>query len=84
MNTWKILNVCVSDSRYFFFKAKCCHSFRKSDSPHNLQIALCILSEEVVSASSSCVSGKVGFCNYVLALTFKMLKYTLFSATTST
>ncbi|RMX61549.1 hypothetical protein pdam_00013725, partial [Pocillopora damicornis] len=30
---------CVSDSRYFFFKGKCCHSFRKSDPPHNLKIA---------------------------------------------
>ena len=74
---------CVSDSRYFFFKAKCCHSFRKSDPPHNLQIALCILSGEVVSASCSCVAGKVGFCNHVLALMFKMCKYTLFSATST-
>ena len=30
---------CASDSRYFFFKGKCCHSFRKSDPPHNLKIA---------------------------------------------
>ena len=73
----------ASDSRYFFFKAKCCHSFRKSDPPHNLQIALCILSGEVASASCSCVAGKVGFCNHVLALMFKMCKYTLFSATTT-
>ena len=74
---------CVSDSRHFFFKGKCCHSFRKSDPPHNLQIALCILSGEVVSASCSCVAGKVGFCNHVLALMFKMCKYTLFSSTTT-
>ena len=74
---------CVSDSRYFFFKTECYHSFRKSDPPHNLQIALCILSGEVVSASCSCVVGKVGFCNHVLALMFKMCKYTLFSATTT-
>ena len=75
---------CVSDSRYFFFKAKRCHSFRKSDPPHNLQIALCILSEEVVSASCPCVAEKVGFCDYVLVLTFKMFKYTLFFAATTT
>lgn len=74
---------CASDSRYFFVKAKCCHSFRKSDPPHNLQIALCILSGEVASAPCSCVAGKVGFCNHVLALMFKMCKYTLFSATTT-
>ena len=47
------------------------------------QIALCILSGEVASAPCSCVAGKVGFCNHVLALMFKMCKYTLFSATTT-
>ena len=57
---------CASNSRYFVFKGKCCHSFRKSDPPQNLKIALCILSGEVVSASCSCVAGKVGFCNHVL------------------
>ncbi|CAH3108012.1 unnamed protein product [Pocillopora meandrina] len=74
---------CASDSRYFFFKGKCCHSFRKSDPPHNLKIALCILSGEVVSASCSFVAGKVGFCNHVLAMMFKMCMFTLFSSTTS-
>ena len=49
---------CASDSKYFFFKGKCCHSFRKNDPPHNLKIALCILSGEVESASCSCVAGK--------------------------
>ena len=38
---------CASHSKYFFFKGKCCHSFRKNDPPHNLKIALCILSGEV-------------------------------------
>ncbi|XP_073237731.1 uncharacterized protein [Porites lutea] len=70
---------CASDSKYFFFKGKCCHSFRKNDPPHNLKIALCILSGEVESASCSCVAGKSGFCNHVLALMFKMCKFTLFS-----
>ena len=28
---------CASDSKYFFFKGKCCHSFRKNDPPHNLK-----------------------------------------------
>ena len=74
---------CVSDSKYFFFKGKCCHSFRKNDPPHDLKIALCILSGEVVSASCSCVAGKVGFCNHVLALMFKMCKFTLFSCSST-
>ena len=43
----------------------------------------CILSGEVVSASCSCVAGKVGFCNHILAMMFKMCKFTLFSSTTS-
>ena len=70
---------CASDSKYFFFKGKCCHSFRKNDPSHNLKIALCILSGEVESALCSCVAGKRGFCNHVLALMFKMCKLTLFS-----
>jgi len=41
------------------------------------------LSGEVVSASCSRVAGKVGFCNHVWALMFKMCKYTLFSSTTT-
>ena len=70
---------CTSDSKYFF-KGKCCHSFRKNDPPHNLKIALCILSGEVESASCSCVAVKCGFCNHVLALMFKLCKFTLFSS----
>ena len=74
---------CTRDSKYFFFKGKCCHSFRKSDPPHDLKIALCILSGEVESASCSCVAGNVGFCNHVLALMFKLCKFTLFSCTST-
>ena len=40
----------TSDQRYFFFQAKCCHSFRKNDPPHTLKIALCIVSGGVASA----------------------------------
>ena len=36
-----------------------------------------------MSASCSRVAGKVGFCNHVWALMFKMCKYTLFSSTTT-
>ena len=70
---------CASDKRYFFFKSKCCDSFRKNDSPHTLKIALCIVSGEVKSAWCSCIAGKVGFCNHVLALMFKLCKLSLFN-----
>ena len=74
---------CASDQRYFFAKSKCCHSFRKHDQPHTLQIALCILSGEVRSACCSCVAGKVGFCNHVLAFMFKLCKFSLFNCSTT-
>jgi len=74
---------CASDQRYFFVKSKCCHSFRKHDQPHTLQIALCIISGEVRSACCSCVAGKVGFCNHVLALMFKLCKFSLFNYSTT-
>ena len=64
---------CTSDQRYFYFKSKCCHSFRKNDPPHTLKIALCIL------PGCSCIADKVGFCNHVLALMFKLCKFSLFN-----
>lgn len=69
---------CVSDFRYFFFKGKCCYSFRKSDFFYNMKIVLCILLGEVVSVLCLCVVGKVGFCNYVLVMMFKMCMFILF------
>jgi len=74
---------CASDQRYFFFQSKCCHSFRKNDPPHNLKIALCIISGEVKRAWCSCVAGNVGICNHVLALMFKICKFSLFSSKTT-
>ena len=68
---------CASDQWYFFVKSKCCRSFRKHDQPHTLQIALCR------SACCSCVAGKVGFCNHVLALMFKLYKFSLFNFSTT-
>ena len=32
-----------SDQRYFYMKSKCYHSFKKSEAPHVLCFALCIL-----------------------------------------
>lgn len=66
------------DQRHFYFRAKCCHSFRKNDAPHTLKIALCVITGAVNSACCSCVAGKVGFCNHILALMLKMCKFTLY------
>ena len=38
---------------------------------------------EVKSACCSCVAGKVGFCNHVLAFMFKMCKFTLYNCTSA-
>ncbi|KAK2547039.1 hypothetical protein P5673_033198 [Acropora cervicornis] len=67
-----------SDQRYFFLRAKCYHSFKKSEAPHVLRFALCIVSGQVIQANCSCKAGKVGFCNHVLALMFKTCKFSLF------
>ena len=75
---------CTSDQRCFYFDSKCCHSFRKNDSPHTLKIALCIVSDRVRSACCSCIAGKVGFCNHVLALMFKLCKFSLFNCASTT
>ena len=46
----------TSDQVHFFFKSKCQHSFRKKNPPHNLKVALDLVSGEVKSASCSCVA----------------------------
>ena len=68
---------CTSDQRYFCFKNKCCHSFRKNNSSHTLKIALCIIYGGARSACCFCITGKVGFCNHALALMFKLRKFSL-------
>lgn len=52
------------DQRCFYIRAKCCHSFRKNDPPHELSIALCIITGDVMKATCSCVAGTVGYCNH--------------------
>ena len=37
-----------SDQVHFFFKSRCHHSFRKNDPPHNLKVALDLVSGEAV------------------------------------
>ena len=68
----------ASDGSYFYFKSLCHHSFRKNDPPHNLKVALCIVSGKVKHAYCTCVAGAVGFCNHVLALMMKVCKFTLY------
>ena len=62
------------DQQYFYYRCKCFRSFKKYESPHNLIIALCLISGEVVYANCgpSCAAGKSGFCNHVLALMLKI------------
>ena len=72
----------ASDGNYFYFRSHCYDSFRKNDAPHNLKVALCIFSGEVKHASCSCVAGKVGFCNHILALLMKICKFSLYECTT--
>lgn len=66
-----------SDDKYFYVKSLCHHSYRKNDPPHNLKIALDLISGEVKSSNCSCVAGQVGFCNHILALMFKICKFSL-------
>ena len=70
--------ITTSDQRGFYFKAKCSHSFKKSDAPHDLKLAICIISGKVLHAFCSCVAGTVGYCNHILALMLKLCKYTLY------
>ena len=62
----------------FYFKSHCHHSFRKNDPPHNLKMALCIVSGKVKHAYCTCVAGAVGFCNHVLALMMKVCLFTVY------
>jgi hypothetical protein len=65
------------DQRCCYFKAKCCHSYKKNDPPHDLKLMICIITGEVLHGTCSCVAGTVGHCNHILALMFKLCKYTL-------
>ena len=70
----------TSDQRHFYFRAKCYHSFKKSEAPHDLRFCLCLVSGQVVHAKCSCKAGQVGYCNHVLALMFKVCKFSLYDS----
>lgn len=67
-----------SDSHCFYFKCQCYHSYRKNDKPHDLKFSICIVTGEVKHACCSCVAGRVGFCNHVLALMMKVCLFSLY------
>ena len=66
------------DQRHFYFRAKCYHSFKKSEAPHDLRFCLCLVSGQVVHAKCSCKAGQVRYCNHFLALMFKVCKFSLY------
>ena len=69
------------DQSFFFYRAKCFHSFKKSGSPHELKLALCVVSGEVKYAycGPTFAAGKSGFCNHVLALMLKVCKFSFYN-----
>lgn len=46
----------ASDSNFFYFKARCYHSFRKNDPPHDIKVALSIISGSVIHAICTCIT----------------------------
>jgi len=73
----------ADDQDHFYFKCKCYHSYRKHEAPHTIQVALCIISGQVIDATCTCAAGKVGYCNHTLALMLKICKYSLFESKTT-
>ena len=45
----------ADDQDYFYFKCKCYHSSKKHEAPHAVQVALCILSGQVIDATCTLV-----------------------------
>ena len=73
----------ADDQDYFYFKCKCYHSYKKHEAPHTIQVALCIISGQVIDATGTFAAGKVGYCNHTLALMLKICKYSLFESKTT-
>ena len=67
------------DHQYFYHRVKYFHSFKINESLHNLIIALCINSGEVVFANcgSLCIAVKSGICKQVSAMMPKVCNHTL-------
>ena len=71
------------DENFFYLKCKCYHSYKKHETPHTIQVALCIIALCIMAASCTCAAGKVGYCNHTLALMLKICKYSLFESKTT-
>ena len=73
------------DQSYLDYHAKCFHSFKVREEPHNLKLALCIVSWEVEYAycGPSCAAGKSGFCNHILALMMNQKSVNILYTTTA-
>ena len=69
--------IATRDDKCFYFKAKCCHSYRKKNNNplHQLKLSTCIL-------RSCTVAEKVGSCNHISALMLKVSKCSLYKAKT--
>lgn len=80
MNTYMIFKWTMTSSA-FTFVPNVFYRFKRNKSPHNLIIALCIISGEVVFANCgpSCGARKSGFCKHNLALMLKICKYSLYN-----
>lgn len=46
---------------YFYFNCKCYYSYKKHDASHTIQVALFIISGQVIDASCTCAAGKIGY-----------------------
>ena len=58
----------------------CYHSYKKHETPHKIQVALCVITGHVMAASCTCAAGEVGYCNHTSALPLKICKYSLFES----
>lgn len=69
--------IATRDDKCFYFKAKCCHNYRKKNNNplHQLKLSICIL-------RSCTVAEKVGSCNHISALMLKVSKCSLYKAKT--
>ena len=70
MNTFTRSRLTKIKVIFIIDRAKCFHTFEVREEPHNLKLALCIVSGEVEYAycGPSCTAGKSGSCNHILAL----------------
>ena len=52
-----------NDENYFYF-VSVITAIKKHEASHTIQVALCIISAQVMHATCTCAAGKVGYCNH--------------------